>query len=299
MPNSNPYVDVQGRSYLSSRNLAPLASLVTQFFTVTIQGLEDNAAVAIQHHCRPPLRDIPCGCCFAPINLLITVNNHTAMIDAVLTQSLMPVTIIITAVQQHPFWPLPQDRCGCFVTWLIISLRRMPYTCLSFQQLRSSSRHAVPLTSLWGRHTRLCHSCSRVVDAMSQAMAAQRRRVWSQAPVNENCAWLQRDCGSARPLIMRRAISNWQLTSFLALNVGDPATAAGWIQPLTRPMVWARLTEGSGLTSGAYCTFVTQVLDINNTIANPAIHRMLMHYDNLTGSSNLCICTRLRGNVWA
>ena len=41
-------------------------------------------------------------CCCVPMNLIVIGINHTTMIDAVL-QSSMPVTIIITAIQQHSF----------------------------------------------------------------------------------------------------------------------------------------------------------------------------------------------------
>ena len=102
--------------------------------------LSPSNTIAAHHKGTARVAAISGRCCFAaPKNLIATVNNNTAMIDEVLTQSPMAVTIIITAIRQHPFWPLPQDRCGYIVTWLIISRRRMPNngaTCLSFQELK-------------------------------------------------------------------------------------------------------------------------------------------------------------------
>lgn len=119
--------------------------------------LSPSNTIAAHHKGTARVAAISGRCCFAaPMNLIATVKNHTAMIDEVLTQSPMPITIIITAIRQHPFCPLPQDRCGYIVTWLIISLRRMPNngaTCLSFQELKKfhktcSSSHIHVLETL-------------------------------------------------------------------------------------------------------------------------------------------------------
>ena len=59
--------------------------------------LSPSNTTAAHHKGTARVAAISGRCCFAaPMNLIVTVNNHTAMIDEVLTQSPMPVTIITT-----------------------------------------------------------------------------------------------------------------------------------------------------------------------------------------------------------
>ncbi len=73
----------------------------------------------------------------------------------------------------------------------------------------------------------------------------------------------------------------FKLTIILAVETGDPKIPAGQIGSLTRPRVWAQVTTEPGMTAMAYCAFVKHVLDTYDAIANPALHRTLIH-DNLT-----------------
>jgi hypothetical protein len=65
------------------------------------------------------------------------------------------------------------------------------------------------------------------------------------------------------------------------MNVGNQAIAAGQIGQSTMPRVLAQVTEEVGTTLVAYCIYISQVLDIKDTIPNPGIHNVLIH-DNLT-----------------
>ena len=73
----------------------------------------------------------------------------------------------------------------------------------------------------------------------------------------------------------------FKLTIILAVETGDPAIPAGVIGSVSRPRVWARVTTEPGTSAMAYCAFVEHVLNTYDVIANPALHRTLIH-DNLT-----------------
>ncbi len=73
----------------------------------------------------------------------------------------------------------------------------------------------------------------------------------------------------------------FKLTIILAMETGDPAIPAGVIGLVSNPRVWARVTTEPGTSVMAYCAFVEHVLNTYDAIANPALHRTLIH-DNLT-----------------
>ena len=53
------------------------------------------------------------------------------------------------------------------------------------------------------------------------------------------------------------------------------------IGSVTNPRVWARVTTEAGTSAMAYCLFVEHVLNTYDAVANPALHRTLIH-DNLS-----------------
>ena len=73
----------------------------------------------------------------------------------------------------------------------------------------------------------------------------------------------------------------FKLTVILAVEAGDPAIPNGNIGLVSNPRVWARVTTEAGTTAVEYCEFVEHVLNTYNAVANPALHRTLIH-DNLT-----------------
>ena len=75
----------------------------------------------------------------------------------------------------------------------------------------------------------------------------------------------------------------FKLTVILAVKAGDPAIPNGNIGSVSNPRVWARVTTETeaGTTAVAYREFVEHVLNTYNAVANPALHRTLIH-DNLT-----------------
>ena len=91
---------------------------------------------------------------------------------------------------------------------------------------------------------------------------------------------------------------SFKLTIILAVEAGDPAIAPGLPGSLTKPRVWARISEEPGTTSAAYCSFVSRVLDTYNANSNPALHKLLIH-NNLSSHKSVEVleAVRRRGRV--
>jgi hypothetical protein len=71
---------------------------------------------------------------------------------------------------------------------------------------------------------------------------------------------------------------SFKLTIILALEAGDPPIAPGLPGSMTKPRVWAQISEVPGTTSAAYYTY--------NANANPALHKLLIH-DNLSSHKSV------------
>ena len=67
----------------------------------------------------------------------------------------------------------------------------------------------------------------------------------------------------------------------LANEAGDPEIPDGVIGSVTNPQVCARVTTEAGTSAMAYRLFVEHVLNTYDAVANPALHRTLIH-DNLS-----------------
>jgi hypothetical protein len=71
------------------------------------------------------------------------------------------------------------------------------------------------------------------------------------------------------------------LTILLAVKTGDPAILDGGIVLVTNPCVWGRVNTVAGTSAKAYCTFIEHVLNTYGAVADPVLHRTLIH-DNLS-----------------
>ena len=74
----------------------------------------------------------------------------------------------------------------------------------------------------------------------------------------------------------------FKLTILLAVKTGDPAIPAGQIGSVSNPHVWGRFNTVAGMSAQAYCAFFSHVLDTYDTVADPAMHRTLIHNNLLS-----------------